>query len=273
MKLQMGFLLLIGLVGAAPPAAAQYGGRGWRRAPPKFPDAETLRERRFIFCRVLYTSVRREWLGHGWDTDYPDADQNLTFRLGELTRVDVAHDGEDDPNHVVVELTDDALFHFPFIFMSDVGTVGFSEAEVERLRTYLLKGGFLWVDDFWGQYAWDQWEREIRRVLPDHEIIDIPTSHPMLDGIFHLEGVPQIPSIQFWRRSGGNETSERGIDSATPHLRALVDNHGRVMVLMTHNTDIADGWERENEEYEFFHRFSPDSYALAVNVVMYVLSH
>jgi hypothetical protein len=157
--------------------------------------------------------------------------------------------------------------------MSDVGTVEFSAPEVGRLRTYLLKGGFLWVDDFWGRYAWEQWEREIRRVLPEYDLIDIPGSHPIMEGLYNLDEVPQIPSIQFWRRSGGFETSERGYDSAVAHLRAIVDDHGRVMVLMTHNTDIADGWERENEEYEFFHRFSPDSYALAVNVMMYVLTH
>ncbi len=273
MRVRVSLIALVLLMGAAPPAAAQWGGRGWRRAPPKFPDAETLRERRFIFCRVLYTSVRREWLGHGWDTDYPDADQNLIFRLGELTKVDVAVDGEGDPNHVVVELTDDALFRYPFIFMSDVGTVGFNSVETERLRTYLLKGGFLWVDDFWGHYAWEMWEREIRTVLPEYDIIDIPGDHPIMDGLYNLRQLPQVPSIQFWRRSGGQETSERGMDSAIPHLRGILDNHGRVMVLMTHNTDIADGWERENEEYEYFHRFSPDAYALAVNVVMYAVTH
>ncbi len=127
----------------------------WNRVPPKFPEPRDLRDRSFSFCRVLYQSVRREALGHGWNTDYPEADINFMIRLSELTLAPVSRDGDGSPNHVVVTLTDDALYNYPFIFMSDVGTVGFTELEAERLRDYLLRGGFLYVDDFWGEAAWD----------------------------------------------------------------------------------------------------------------------
>jgi hypothetical protein len=85
--------------------------------------------------------------------------------------------------------------------------------------------------------------------------------------------VPQITSLQNWRRSGGTSTSERGYDSAIPHLRAIRDSRGRIMVVMSHNTDIADAWEREGEDEEFFSRFSVDGYAVGINVVLYSMSH
>ncbi len=261
---------------AAIPAGAQIRREGFRdwRALGSFPTPETRRDRYFSFARVAYRSVRWEPGGQGWLTDYPNADANFMRRLAELTTAVVSGDGEEGFQHVVVELTDPRLYEFPFIFMSDVGTVGFSPEEAQRLRDYLLRGGFLWVDDFWGDRAWEHWVREIGKVLPlsEYPIFDLPPDHPIFHSLYDIERVPQIPSIQFWRRSGG-ATSERGSESAVPHLRGISDRAGRLMVLMSHNTDIADGWEREGEEYEFFYRFSPDAYALAINIVLYAMTH
>jgi hypothetical protein len=157
--------------------------------------------------------------------------------------------------------------------MSDVGTMLIDSSEVELLRDYLLKGGFLWVDDFWGPYAWDAWVEEISKVLPplDYPIEDIPLGHTIYNALYEVHDVPQIPSIQYWR--GGRGTSERGAASATPHLRGIKDSKGRVIVLMSHNTDIADGWEREGEDEEFFFQFSPKAYALGINIILYALTH
>jgi hypothetical protein len=251
-------------------------GWGWRwnRVPPRFPDPNAAYDRAYSFCRILYKSVRREPLGHGWSTDYPSSDSNFMQRLSELTRTRIRVDPEGEPDHVVVTLTDDALFDYPFIFMSDVGTAGFSEEEVVRLRQYLLRGGFLHVDDFWGNAAWDHWAREIGRVLPPQEypIQDIPLDHPVFSVLYRVSELPQIPSIQFWRRSGGG-TSERGAESAEPHFRGIWDGRGRLMVVMTHNTDIADGWEREGEDDEFFYRFSVRAYPFEINLLLYAMSH
>jgi hypothetical protein len=158
---------------------------------------------------------------------------------------------------------------------SDVGTMGLNGEEVARLRDYLVKGGFLWVDDFWGTPAWDQWASEIGRVLPPSEypIIDLPLNHPLFRAMFPVLEVPQIANIGFWRRSGGSSTSERGYDSDTAHFRAITDQDDRIMVAMTHNTDIQDAWEREGEDPRFFERFAPDGYSLGVNVVLYAMSH
>ncbi len=254
--------------------ATQY--RRWRRRPPpRYPDPLASADGDFVFARVEYQSVRYEALGQGWYTDYPEGDKNFMSRFGEFTTAQVSHTSSGYPNHVVVTLYDEELFKYPFIFMSDVGTVGFDSFEVERLRQYLLKGGFLWVDDFWGWAAWDHWRREIGRVLPPDEypILDIPPEHPIRQMLYDVAEIPQIPSIQWWRDTGRYTTSERGAESATPHLRGISDNNGRLLVFMSHNTDIADGWERENDDFDFFEKFSFPAYAIGINVGVYVMSH
>jgi hypothetical protein len=222
----------------------------------------------------MYRSWYREAGGTGWSTDYPDADINFSIRLSELTKTPVSFDREGEPRFVVVPVLDPALFRCPWAIIEDGGTASFDDDEVRQLRNYLLKGGFLWVDDFWGSRAWDNWQAQIAKVLPpdQYPVIDIPTDHVIYRTLFDVHKIPQIPSIQFWRQSGGL-LSERGQDSATVHFRGINDEHGRVLVLMTHNTDIADGWEREGEDVNFFYSFSPDSYALAINILMYAMSH
>ena len=232
--------------------------------------------RAFTFCRIEYRQVRREALGQGWRTDYPDADRNLMLRLSQLTKTPIRTNSRGRPEHLVLHFTEDELFQCPFIFMSDVGTMALNSEEAESLRTYLEKGGFLWVDDFWGEYAWGNWVQEISKALPppQYQIEDIPPGDRIFNALYQVDDVPQIPSIQYWRTSGrGYSTSERGSASATPHLRGIRDAQGRIMVLMSHNTDIADGWEREGEDEEFFFLFSPKAYALGINIVLYVMTH
>jgi hypothetical protein len=115
--------------------------------------------------------------------------------------------------------------------------------------------------------------REINKALPasEYSIEDIPPGHTIYNALYQVYDVPQVPSIQFWRRGRG--TSERGSGSAVPHLRGIRDAQGRVMVLMSHNTDIADGWEREGEDEEFFFAFSPKAYALGINIILYTMTH
>ena len=242
--------------------------------PPRFPP-RTMPDRDFAFCKVMYNSVRYERLGMGWSTDYPYAGINLMIRFSELTTARVSTDDRGEPNHWVVRFMDDALFNCPFTMAADVGTIGFSNEEVARLREYLLKGGLLWVDDFWGSRAWYHWEREIGRVLPpsQYPIRDVPLDHPVFRTQAHVTKVPQITAIQFWYGVGGRTTSERGADSRVPHFRAITDEHGRFLVVMTHNTDVADAWERENEDPRFFERFSPDGYGLGINVLLYTMMH
>jgi hypothetical protein len=241
-------------------------GAGVRYPPSDFTDGA------FVHCKVEYTSVYSEPNGMGWGTDYPYAGINLMTRVSELTKTPISVDGRRNPNYWVVRLTDDALFRCPFTMATDVGTAEFSAEEAANLRAYLLKGGFLWVDDFWGTYAWEQWSAQMRKVVPEFPIVDVPADHPIRTMMFDVPEIPQVTSINFWRRSGG-VTSERGSDSRTANFRMIADERGRILVLMTHNTDIGDSWEREGEDPEFFLQFSPRGYALGINVVLYVLTH
>ncbi len=226
----------------------------------------------FLFCRILFRNDANGD-GAGWGVDYPRADINLTFRLSELTKTPVTRDEHDGYNHVVLRLTDPLLYHCPFVMMTEPGGAYFDEQEAAALRDYALKGGFLWADDFWGEYAFRWWAGQIGKAFPPEQypIIDVPLDHQLFHLLYDVRHVPQIPSINFWADSGG--TSERGADSAVPHVRAILDETGRIMVLMTHNTDFGDAFEREGDDHEYFLRFAPDGYAFGVNAILYSMTH
>ncbi|HEY6361854.1 MAG TPA: DUF4159 domain-containing protein [Vicinamibacterales bacterium] len=268
-------LLLTVVVVTAGYASAQRGFFGFGDDPVRWAPAD-LPDRNFTVCRIMYTSVRSEPNGGGWRTDYPYGEINLMTRLSELTKTPVSFNTGRRPLQWVVRLTDDALFNCPYTMASDVGTIGMTQEEANRLRLYLEKGGFLWVDDFWGTAAWIQWTRELAKALPPSEfpIEEVPLSDPIFSTQFTVTKIPQITNIQFWRGVRGSTTRERGEDSPEAHLRAIRDKRdGRIMVVMTYNTDVADAWEREGEDPAFFYRFSPDGYALGINVLLYAMTH
>jgi hypothetical protein len=256
-------------------AYAQFGGvlRGEQGDPPELLEKPRT-DADFTACHMLYTSVRREANGAGWRTDYPWGERHLLLRLSELTRTRVSWLSKDVPHSWLVRLTDPALFQCSYLMASDVGTIGLSPQEADGLRLYLEKGGFLWVDDFWGEAAWDQWSREFGKALApaQYHIEDLPMNDPLLHGLTDVSVIPQVPSIRFWRSTGGT-TSERGQESRTVHLRAVRDAHGRIIAVMTHNTDVSDSFEREGEDPGFFYEFSPKGYALGINVLLYALTH
>jgi hypothetical protein len=221
----------------------------------------------FQFCRVAFR-------GGGWDVDFPRADINLSIRLSELTKTNVSKGPGGEPNHLLVRLTDPEMFNCPFIMMTEVGGATFTPEEALRLREYLLKGGFLWADDFWGEAAWNWWAEEFEQVLPakDYPIVDLDTNHPLYRSQFSVAETPQIASINYWYRSGGS-TSERGEDSAIVHTRAVLNRHGHIMALMTHNTDVGDSFEREGDDPTYFLNFSVPGYAFGVNALLYAMTH
>jgi hypothetical protein len=237
-----------------------------RMPPPHFSDGA------FTICKLMYSSNRREANGFGWSTDYPYSGLNLMLRSSELTKTRISKDQSGEAKYWTIRLTDEALFECPMLLASDVGTIGLAPIEVERLREYLLKGGFLWVDDFWGTRAWDQWADAMRQVLPECPIFDILPGHPIRETLFDVSHVPQVPGINFWRASGGG-TAERGPDSPEADFRGIADSHGRIMVVMTHNTDIGDAMERESEDPAFFAAFSPQGYQVTIDMVIYALTH
>jgi hypothetical protein len=241
-------------------------GAGSGLAPAEFPDGD------FVICRLMYTEARR--FGNGWRTDYPLGERNLSIRFSELTRARVSRAPDGSPNHYLVRLTDDQLFQCPLLMAGDIGSIGISPEDAARLREYLLKGGFLWVDDMWGSLQWETWTQELAKVFPpgEYPIENVPPTDPLFSAQFIVREMPQIPNLGYWRNSGGG-TSEQGADSAEAVFRAVRDHHGRIMIAMTHNTDIADAFEREGDDPLFFAQFSPNGYALGVNLLLHALTH
>jgi hypothetical protein len=244
-----------------------YAQRGFGRFfRPRVATADSF-DGAWNFCRLAYQ-------GDGWSTDYPDADYNFTIRLSELTRTHVSREIGGEVRPLIVRPTDEALFQCPFVMLWQAETLEFDNEDAARLREYLLKGGFLWADDSWGSYAWDNFAREMAKVLPPSEypFTDVPRDHPLLRAFYPVPEIPQIPGIGFWGRSGGR-TSERGADSAEVHVRGMFDKQGRLMVLNTHNTDVADGWEEEATDPRYFYAFSTTAYAIGIDILIYVMTH
>jgi hypothetical protein len=259
-KLQPTVLAALGALALGSVAFAQRG-EFYRRPTPTSFDGS------FNFCRIAYRAMGMD--GGGWNVDYPRADENLSTRLSELTKVSISRDAWEQPNHLLLTLMDPELFRCPFTMLTEAGAAWFDEHEAAALRDYILKGGFLWADDFWGERAWYSWETELRKAFPSGEypIHELPMEHALFRMVFQVKEVPQIPSINYWRGSSG-DTSERH-DSQVPRARAITDEQGRIMVLMTHNTDIGDSWEQEAQDPEYFERFSVYGYAFGINAVVY----
>lgn len=273
-RIALSSLIALLLVVAVASAQQIWVGRGrfWR-TPPKWAKVDNF-DGSFNFCRAYFVSDRHEDGGTGWDTDFPGADNNFSVRLAELTMMRVKLDVTGQPDYVVVRLTDPLMAHCPILHFEDAGTIHLSPEEVESLRAYLLKGGFITVDDFWGTEAWNRWAQEITRVLPEYPIFDIPPDHPIMHTLYDVKEIEQVSSIQFWSRNGGNVSERSAInDSPYVNFRGIADEKGRLMVLMAHNTDIPDTWEREGENQQYFERFSPNGYAIGVNIVLYAYTH
>ena len=266
----LGAALIVALCAATLSAQRFRGNRSFDAV--RAPTAESF-DGGFNFCRIMFPRAP-DGDGANWFVDYPRADINLSIRLSELTKTRISRQPSGEPNHLVMDLNDPMLFNCPFIMMTEVGAAYFGPTEAVHLRDYLMKGGFLWADDFWGSYAWEHWQSEMAKVLPpaEYPTFDLPRNHPLFHSQFEIAKVPQIPSINFWGGPGG-ETSERGPDSAEPHARGIADEHGRLMVLITHNTDFGDAFEREGDDPRYFYTFSVDGYAFGINALLYALSH
>jgi hypothetical protein len=266
------WLVALAIVAGAGAIASAQGFMRRMRVLLREPAAESF-DGGFTYCRGMYTQARAMRSGMGWATDYPNADINFSIRLAELTKTRVSRRPDGEPNHLTVRLTDENLFSCQTLHMEDMGAAELTGDEVVRLREYLLKGGFLWVDDYWGTQAWQYWVETISRVLPPDEypIVDLKPDHPLFHMQYPMKGVPQIPSIRLWRPGGS--TSEDPPDTDEVHGRGIHDRDGHLMVFMTHNTDIADAWEREGEDPRYFYEFGPNGYALGINAIIYALSH
>jgi Domain of unknown function (DUF4159) len=228
----------------------------------------------FQFCRVVFRNgPGGDYNSGSWEVDFPRADINLSIRLSELTKTRVGRDVNGDPSNVIVRLTSPEMFNCPFIMMTEVGAADLSSNETAHLREYLQKGGFLWADDFWGTDAWEWWEEVLGEVLPrsEYPVIELRPNHPLYSVQFLLKETPQIANIGHWSRYG--DGMERGSDSPRANARAVVDRNGNIMVLMTHNTDFGDSFEREADDPNYFLENSIPGYAFGVNSLLYAMTH
>jgi hypothetical protein len=257
-------------LGVVTPAAAlqRRGGRFGYFRPPTNPPYDGA----FMFCRMMFDNGTNGD-GAGWSVDYPRADENLSYRFSELTSTPVSRDASGNYNHALFRFSDPGIDHCPFIMMTEPGGAFLSDEEAAGLHDYLMRGGFLWADDFWGDYAFEYWMNQLRKALPSGEfpLIDVPMDHQIFHVLYDVKAFPQIPSIGVYMGSG--QTSERGAASAVPHARAVTDRQGRILVFMSHNTDFGDAFEREGDAREYFERFAAAGYAVGVNVLLYSLTH
>jgi hypothetical protein len=264
---------LLAVVFATPAHGQEWGAwsrAGWAGGYHQREMMPSMREG-FFGCWLAFNRVQVSGGKRGWDTDYPLAVRNFMWRLGEFTTAPINTYDDGGMADGIVVATDTNLFGCPFLFSSDVGGATFSEPEIEALRNYLLKGGFLWVDDFWGSQAMERWEAELARILPGYTRVLLDKDHPLMSTFYFFEEVPQMPSYQSWRRDGRSYEA-RASGSDTPSISAIVDERGRAMVVMTHNTDIGDAMEREGVDPTYFFLFSPKAYALAVNIALYAMT-
>lgn len=258
---------------------AQRGGwnrgmDGGRNGVPTWEIDSDFQDDVFTFVRIRYDSYggygRR---GGGWATDYRDSDLNFSLRLQELTSLKV------NPEPIVLDLTDPRLFDYPFIYIIEPGALIFSQDEVNALRKYCLNGGFLMVDDFWGDSQYENLRLELKRVFPERDPQDVPLSHEIFQCVYPMKEKPQVPAINAAYatrdgRIGSWERSRDGSDTSTPNYRAIYDDEGRIMVFICHNTDLGDGWEREGEAQWYFEEFSvKKAYPMGINIVTYAMTH
>ncbi len=249
--------------------------RSDRGGTPTWPLDPELPRDVFRFVRIRYASGGdgRYWRGWGWNTDEPDAELNLSFRLQQMTSMKVHPEGE------IVELTDKELFDYPFIYIVEPGGMLLADDEVAALRRYLLNGGFLMVDDFWGEREWANFYREIRCVFPEqkYDPVELEMDHAIFHCVFPLKMTKnqlQVPNFVTGERSQYTHVTWERSDAREVHIKGIFDDKGRMMAIICHNTDNGDGWEREGEYQYYFREFSEKkAYPLMINILFYAMTH
>jgi hypothetical protein len=270
-----------------------FGGRGGRGSRQRYPDQrfdnrqpafepeweidKEFSHDVFTFVRIVYGGGRgggrygRGMGGSRWATDWPDSDLNFSFRLHQLTSMEV------NPIPIYIELTNPELFNYPFIYIVEPGSLVFTEEEIKILRRYLLNGGFLMLDDFWGRAEWYNIYSQMKLVFPEREPVELTLDHPIFHCVFDLKEKPQIPAINvavdLRTDTLTGYTTERQ-DAPVPHYYGIYDDKGRMMVIICRDTDLGDGWEREGESVTYFREFSEKkAYPLGINIVFYAMTH
>ena len=252
-----------------PPPVSSFTAPEWKNDPEFAKDV-------FTWVRLKYVVNGRHEFGHTadrWAIDFPDCDSNFSYRLQQMSSVKV------DPEFRALSITEKELFGYPFLYVVEPGRLTFEDDEIPVLRKYLLNGGFMMVDDFWGDEEWNNFEFELELLFPPRQFpkqkwVDLPMDHPIFNGIFTLTEKPRVPNYDAWERYGPDYIDTRRRGTETPHYRAVLDDKGRIMILICHNTDLGDAWEREGTNPDYFHTFSEKlAYPLGINIIFYAMTH
>lgn len=239
---------------------------------PRFPSSAE-----FHFIRVEYNDLPEFRRGFGfssrnargqgwWIVDWPDADDHFSLGVGRLTRVETG-----DPRHL--GLTDDHLFDYPWIYATQTAWWDLSDAEIARLREYLLRGGFLVTDDFWGE-DWELFARTMARLFPNTAITDIPESDAVMHVVYDIREQDRtwIPGTRHLWRGAGGQIIVRQPPGTTPAWRAMYDDRERVMVAINYNTDVGDAWEYADAPF-YPENMTTLAYHYGVNYLVYSMTH
>jgi hypothetical protein len=228
----------------------------WTRARLRYPDIYG-----YPF-RPLQLEGGREYPGY-WTMDYPRSDRHLLEGIRRLSRIDVRSVEQ------VVDLGGDDVFNWPAMYAVEVGHWQLPDSQAAQLREYLLRGGFLMVDDFHGAEEWSIFTASLRKVFPDRPVVDIPNSDPIFHTVYDLNERFQVPGAQYFETG---QTWEKGPDGKEPHWRGVYDDKGRVMIAICHNMDLGDAWEH-SDEARYLEKWASLAYRIAVNYYVYDLTH
>ncbi|HXS94462.1 MAG TPA: DUF4159 domain-containing protein [Candidatus Limnocylindrales bacterium] len=262
---------------AAAAALAQRGGR-FGFAGPDDEAPMPRRDAEFHFIRLEYTDLpqfhrrfgfaSRNGQGNGWwMVDWPDADNHFTRGLERLTRIDTG-----DPRHL--RLTDKDLFDYPWIYATQTGWWGLTDEECARLREYLLRGGYIVTDDFWGDEQWETFRQTMARVLPGHPLTDLSPSDAVMHMVYDIREQDRtfIPGSRHLRRGAGGTVEVVQPEGSAPAWRAMYDDHGRMVVAANYDTDVGDAWEFADVPY-YPAAMTLLAYRYGVNYVTYAMTH
>lgn len=213
-------------------------------------------------------------IGYGrrvsWAEDFPLADVMLPYRLHQITSLVVR------PGPNPIDFTKEELARHPFVYMSGVERMALRDDEVALLRQYLLNGGFMMVDNFWGDAAWSNFAAQMKRVFPTREPAALALDHPVFHCVYEFKAKPQMPSTGVWMSYGifYDPSRDYEVMGHDPHYFAIYDDKGRMMMIICHNNHFGDGWEHEGDDIRYFHIISEGmAYPMFINILVYAMGH
>jgi hypothetical protein len=249
--------------------AMQVGGQIFGRRQDYYSSGPSVPSE-FYWTRLQYTSAYGgggfRGYGGSWRRDFPKADNDCLIALRRLTHIN-------SPSPLnVVDLDSDHLFDYPWIYAVDVNTWTFTDQEAKRLHDYLLKGGFLMVDDFHGEGDWENFMAGMRQVLPDQPVEDLKDADEIYHVLYDINEKFQIPSEVYVNTGRTYECGAKGDCGYVPKWRAIRDEHGRIMVAICANMHLGDAWEWADSP-EYPEKFSGLAFRIVLNYITYAMTH